>query len=151
MLHRPHCRLVVGFVAVTTLMMTTTTHVQALHQPSFPLNNGQSIPALGLGTWKSDPGVVKDAVVEAIRCGYRHIDCAHIYGNEIEIGSAIAECIRAGVCQRGELFVTSKLWNDSHDSVKAALETTLRNLQLDYLDMYLSECVCLLVCMLAYV
>jgi alcohol dehydrogenase (NADP+) len=73
--------------------------------------------------------------------GYRHIDCAHIYGNEKEVGEALAEVFAAGICNREDLFVTSKLWNDSHgkDEVMPALQNTLANLQLDYLDMYLSK------------
>jgi diketogulonate reductase-like aldo/keto reductase len=105
------------------------------------LNNGCSIPLLGLGTWKSAPGEVKEAVKTAIQAGYRHIDCAHIYGNEREVGEGIAECLAEGICTREELFITSKLWNDCHaeNEVLPALEHTLEQLQLDYLDMYLSE------------
>jgi diketogulonate reductase-like aldo/keto reductase len=109
---------------------------------SAKLNNGQTIPLLGLGTWKSEPGEVAVAVKEAIRMGYRHIDCAHIYGNEKEIGEALSEIFADGVCERKDLFITSKLWNDSHgfDEVMPALKNTLANLRLDYIDMYLSEC-----------
>lgn len=101
--------------------------------------NGDPMPILGLGTWKSEPGKVYDAVKEAIRVGYRHIDCAHIYGNEVEIGNAIAESISDGVVTRDQLWITSKLWNDSHAPihVQPGLATTLNNLQLDYLDLYL--------------
>ncbi len=101
-------------------------------------DNGDTLPQLGLGTWKSQPGEVYQAVREAIRIGYRHIDCAHIYGNEAEIGQALEEAMAEGV-KREELWITSKLWNDAHHprNVKPALETTLRNLRLDYLDLYL--------------
>ena len=111
-----------------------------LRSPTALLNNGRSIPLLGLGTWKSEPGQVKDAVRLAIEAGYRHIDCAHVYANEREVGDALTECIRAGICARDELFITSKLWNDCHGDerdVMAGLEHTLEQLQLDYLDMYL--------------
>jgi len=103
------------------------------------LKNGDKLPSLGLGTWKSEPGVVYEAVREAIRIGYRHIDCAAIYNNEQDIGQALSDAIASGDCTREELWITSKLWNNAHltPDVKPALMKTLSDLKLDYLDLYL--------------
>ncbi|KAG0031067.1 hypothetical protein BGZ81_001798 [Podila clonocystis] len=99
------------------------------------LNTGASIPHVGLGTWQAKPDVVKHAVKVALQSGYRHIDCAWIYGNEKEVG----EAIRESNIPREELFITTKLWNNSHrpEEVLPALETSLKNLGLDYVDLYL--------------
>jgi alcohol dehydrogenase (NADP+) len=96
------------------------------------------MPLLGLGTWKSEPGEVYAAVREAITIGYRHIDCAALYGNEVEVGNAIRDAIRDGQVTREDLFVTSKLWSNSHgrENVELALRKTLHDLGLDHVDMY---------------
>ncbi|MEM8997060.1 MAG: aldo/keto reductase [Acidobacteriota bacterium] len=98
---------------------------------------GKGFPALGLGTWKSAPGDVGAAVKTAIEAGYRHIDCAAIYGNEAEIGDALHECFTAGSVSRDDLWITSKLWCDGHSDPRAALGKTLADLRLERLDLYL--------------
>lgn len=101
--------------------------------PSFPLNTGASIPAVGLGTWKSGKGEVALAVEHALTHGYRHIDAAFCYGNEAEVGEGIK---KSGV-KREDIFITSKLWSTYHSRVQENLDITLKDLGVDYLDLYL--------------
>lgn len=103
---------------------------------SYTLNNGVSIPVLGFGTWKAENGeVAYQAVLEALKTGYRHIDTAAIYKNEESVGRAIRD---RGI-PRQEIFVTTKLWNTNHsyDEARQAFEESMEKLGLDYLDLYL--------------
>lgn len=108
-------------------------------QPYTTLSNGQKMPVVGLGTWKAKPGEVQTAVEAALRSGYRHIDCAHVYGNENEVGKALSAIFSEGVVERSQVHITSKLWNSDHaqQRVRPACMTTLKHLQLEYLDLYL--------------
>lgn len=101
--------------------------------------NGDTMHAIGLGTWKSTGADVKKAVKDALHAGYRHIDTAAAYGNEEVIGEALSEIFTEGKIFREDVFITSKLWNDSHaeGQVIPALQDSLKKLQLDYLDLYL--------------
>eukprot|EP01120_Amphizonella_sp_Union-15-10_P005286 TRINITY_DN1602_c0_g1_i2.p1 TRINITY_DN1602_c0_g1~~TRINITY_DN1602_c0_g1_i2.p1 ORF type:complete len:357 (-),score=66.14 TRINITY_DN1602_c0_g1_i2:91-1161(-) len=106
---------------------------------SITLKTGQLMPLLGLGTWKSKPGEVAAAVKTALELGYRNIDCAYVYGNEKEIGAALKEVFDSGKVKREEVFITSKLWNTFHNKelVRKNIESSLSNLGLKYLDLYL--------------
>ncbi|AEF81683.1 aldo/keto reductase [Leadbettera azotonutricia] len=102
----------------------------------FSLNNGVSIPCIGFGTWQTPDGdVTVNAVKSAIDAGYRHIDTAAVYGNEISVGKGI----KASGINREKIFVTSKLFNTEHtyERTKVAFNKSLKDLQLDYLDLYL--------------
>jgi len=103
------------------------------------LNNGVLMPQFGLGTWQSKPGEVKVAVEAAIDAGYRHIDCAWVYGNEDEVGAGVRQKIKEGIIKREELFITSKLWNIFHQpvDVKRGFQMSLQKFGLDYIDLYL--------------
>ena len=106
------------------------------------VHSGAKIPAVGLGTFGSDRfsgEAIAAAVKDAISHGYRHIDCAAVYGNEHLIGESFHDVLAAGVVKRKELWVTSKLWNDKHaeEDVIPTCKQSLKDLQLDYLDLYL--------------
>ena len=103
------------------------------------LADGSTIPSVGLGLWKIDKGQTANVVESAIGMGYRHLDAACDYGNEAEAGEGIQRALATGVCQREDLWVTSKLWNTYHAKahVRMAVERSLADLKLDYLDLYL--------------
>jgi hypothetical protein len=102
----------------------------------FTLNTGAKIPAVGLGTWQSKPGEVREAVKAALEGGYRHIDTALAYGNEKEVGQGIKD---SGV-PREQIWVTTKLDNPWHKRVEEGINTSLKDLGLDYVDLYLMVC-----------
>jgi diketogulonate reductase-like aldo/keto reductase len=107
--------------------------------PFKTLPSGERMPAIGLGTFGSDKYSAQEvatAVLDAARLGYRHFDCAAVYGNEREVGEALRQAMAEGI-RREDLWITSKLWNDKHDDVEGALERSLSDLGLDYLDLYL--------------
>jgi alcohol dehydrogenase (NADP+) len=113
--------------------------VDPISVPQRILYSGASMPAVGLGTFGSDhtePDAVANAVTGAYETGYRHFDCASVYGNEDRIGKALQKMFASGV-SRESLWVTSKVWNDMHAKVEESCRKSLADLQLDYLDLYL--------------
>ncbi|KIK60786.1 hypothetical protein GYMLUDRAFT_200112 [Collybiopsis luxurians FD-317 M1] len=108
------------------------------YQNIITLSSGAPLPQIGLGTWLSEPHEVENAVEIAVKNGYRHLDLAMIYQNQHEVGAALKKVIPS-VVKREELFITSKVWNSSHqpDQVEKELDETLRLLGTDYLDLYL--------------
>jgi 2,5-diketo-D-gluconate reductase A len=103
--------------------------------PNITLNNGQVIPQFGFGVFQIEPKNTVAAVSTALEAGYRHIDTAEMYGNEAEVGEAIA----ASGLDRGDVFITSKLKNDAHepDAAREAFDETLKALGVDYVDLFL--------------
>ncbi|KAF2447902.1 aldose reductase [Karstenula rhodostoma CBS 690.94] len=100
---------------------------------TFTLNTGAKIPAIGLGTWQSKPNEVREAVKAALLAGYRHIDTALAYGNEHEVGQGIKD---SGV-PREKIFITTKLDNPYHKRVEEGINSSLKSLGVDYVDLYL--------------
>ncbi|WP_066530317.1 aldo/keto reductase [Corynebacterium bouchesdurhonense] len=105
--------------------------------PVTTLNDGYDFPLLGLGTYKLQGEDVEKVVRTAIELGYRHIDTASVYGNEVEVGNAINAAIAAGDVTREELFVTTKLWNDDQQRAGEAYQESLKRLNLEFIDLYL--------------
>lgn len=108
--------------------------------PYLILSTGSKIPCIGLGTFGSDSvpaETVAETVKKAIHAGYRHIDCASVYGNEKNIGRVLNEIFERGVLKREDLWITSKVWNDMHDQVAESCRQSLKDLQIEYVDLYL--------------
>lgn len=122
---------------------TPSINIDPRKVPSLVLKaSGDKIPALGFGTFGSDyvsPAEMAESVRTAILAGYRHIDCASVYGNEKEIGVVLKELMDSGIVRREELWITSKVWNDHHGAgdVLLSCAQSLKDLQLDYLDLML--------------
>lgn len=106
--------------------------------PSITLNDGNSIPQIGLGVWQTPPEETERAAATALDAGYRHIDTAAAYGNEREVGAAVKSAVKSGL-PREEVYLTTKLWNadQGYDSTLAAFDKSMERLGLDYLDLYL--------------
>jgi diketogulonate reductase-like aldo/keto reductase len=111
-----------------------------LRYTRIPLTHGSgAIPAVGFGTLIPDPLATTQATKTALEVGFRHLDCAERYRNEEAVGDAMQAVLKAGMFQREDVFVTTKLWNTNHrpERVKPALDASLRRLHLDYVDCYL--------------
>jgi glycerol 2-dehydrogenase (NADP+) len=119
-------------------MLRTAVRMAQFTKATFTLNTGAKIPAIGLGTWQSKPNEVRTAVKAALLAGYRHIDTALAYGNENEVGQGIKD---SGV-PREEIWITTKLDNPWHKRVEEGLESSLKSLGVDYIDLYLMHWPC---------
>lgn len=119
--------------------MQDSTDVAVGEKKSLRLNTGALMPMTGLGTWESPPGEVFTAVQSALDAGARHIDCAPVYKNEKEVGAALHDWLARNGVPRERVWVTSKLWNDRRRpaDVREALEKTLADLRVTYVDLYL--------------
>lgn len=125
--------------ASAKLKATSSVKCYADTVDSLSLKWGAKLPSVGFGFWKVDQEQTAQVCYDAIRVGYRHLDCACDYGNEKEVGEGIRQAIHDGLVDREDLWITSKLWNTYHspEHVRMACEKSLSDLQLDYLDLYL--------------
>jgi alcohol dehydrogenase (NADP+) len=108
--------------------------------PQITLADGSKVPSIGLGTFGSDSvdhETVATTVKKAIYSGYRHIDCASVYGNEAHIGRVLNDLFSSNFIKREDLWITSKVWNNMHGQVAESCRQTLKDLQIDYLNLYL--------------
>ncbi|XP_055320009.1 1,5-anhydro-D-fructose reductase-like [Sitodiplosis mosellana] len=128
-------RLISVTIGILALIVCTTAKLA----PTIRLSSGYDIPVIGLGTFESTAGDAEQAVKDAIDAGYRHIDTAFLYGNEVEVGNAIRAKIDEGVIKREDIFITTKLWSTFHEpeQVEKAFQRSFDNLNLGYIDLYL--------------
>ncbi|MEQ1826024.1 MAG: aldo/keto reductase [Pirellula sp.] len=114
-------------------------NMSEVHSLAVPVTRSKPMPAVGLGFWKVEQADAANLAVAAAKIGYRHFDCASDYGNEANVGQGIASLLDQRICSRDELWVTSKLWNTNHrpEHVKPAVQRSLKDLRLEYLDVYL--------------
>ena len=113
--------------------------VDPMKVPQIKLNDGSTMPGIGMGTFGSDRFTaeqVSNAVFGAIKAGYRLFDCASCYGNEDQIGEVFQRAFKEGLCERKDLYIMSKVWNDKHREVEESCKKTIADLQCDYLDVY---------------
>lgn len=117
----------------------TNSEVSISNMPTYKLASGYDMPVVAYGTFRSTPGEIYDAILEALKAGYRHFDLAHVYGNEPEIGKALKHAFETGLVKRSDLFITGKLWNSDHETeiVPKACDYSLNDLGLEYFDLYL--------------
>ena len=106
-----------------------------LQKGTVTLNNGRTMPILGIGTYRLSQSEAENSVYWALSDGYRLIDTAHIYGNEEGVGRGIKRAISEGLVTRDEIFVTTKMWTADYDDGESAIEESLRRLDLDYIDL----------------
>lgn len=106
-----------------------------LQKGNVTLNNGRTMPILGIGTYRLSQSEAENSVYWALSDGYRLIDTAHIYGNEEGVGRGIKRAISEGIVTRDEIFVTTKMWTSDYDDGESAIEESLRRLDLDYIDL----------------
>jgi len=109
------------------------------NQSHLVLSSGDKMPMLGVGLWQLSKENCTDVVYNAIKCGYRMLDSAEVYGNEVETGLGLEKALKEGIVKREDMFVVSKLWNYYHrpEHVRNAVMRSLRDLKVDYLDLYL--------------
>ncbi|MEM9646119.1 MAG: aldo/keto reductase, partial [Planctomycetota bacterium] len=108
------------------------------HAPTLSISDGGQLPLVGLGMWKIPQPICATVVHQALKLGYRHLDCACDYGNESQVGDGLSAALGDGSVRREDVWVTSKLWNTYHkaEHVRPAVERTLADLKIDYLDLY---------------